>query len=205
MSPVREATIIFIGGPSTSGKSTLARAIGSSFDARVVDTDLVWVSMQRLLPLDHEIHLFHNPEVWTLPAEELLDRYFRISRVVCLGLEAAVALCASHGFNAVFEGCWVLPEFAAQKTYAGYDAHASIRALFLYEPSLDALAERLVRRESGGQTPLPVGLAGAHTLMQHEFGVAIRGQAEGLNLPVLEPEPFETLLERAREALQLSA
>jgi hypothetical protein len=59
-------------------------------------------------------------------------------------------------------------------------------------------------RESGGQAPLPARLADAHTLMQYEFGLAIRRQAEDLNFPVLEPEPFETLLERSRKVLEIS-
>jgi hypothetical protein len=74
------ARLILIGGCSNTGKSTLARALGATLGAPIVDTDLFWMVLQGVMPLDSDVNVFRwplgDPAVWSLPTDELLDRYF---------------------------------------------------------------------------------------------------------------------------------
>jgi 2-phosphoglycerate kinase len=195
--------IVLIGGPSTTGKSTLARAIGAAMDARVVDTDLFWMALQRLLPPEHDINLFRAADVWTLPADDLLARYLRVATVVCQAIEAVVLHYASIKKAAVIEGCWLLPDFAVQSEFAGYPVQAPIGALYLREPSLDQLAQQLLVRADGWHAEQPKAIQDAHALMQWRFGVEVNQRAKVLGLPVIDARPRATLVDRALQVLKL--
>ena len=95
-------------------------------------------------------------------------------------------------------GFWVLPEFAAQSSFNGIEITGGVRSLFLYEPDIDALKERLYDRD--GERGMPSDQPG-RLRMFHEHGLLIKQRAEALGLPTLEARPFETLLERALAAL----
>ena len=150
-------TIIFLGGPSATGKSSLARALGACLDARVIDTDLFWMALRRAIPPEAapDLHFFTRDESWLQPIDELVQQYLSVARFVCNAIENVVTHYAAIGTTAVIEGCWVLPDFAVQAGYAGCRFQAQRRALFLYEPSPTALATRLATRENGGQPPPP--------------------------------------------------
>lgn len=159
------------------------------------------MAIQRVQPLDNDINLFHSDDVWSLPADELLDRYLRVSAVVCRAMEAVVLHYASRGIAAVIEGCWLLPEFAGRSDYAGHVIQAPVKALYLQEPSLEQLSRSLITREDGWHARQPKAVQDAHTQMQWQFGRAVSQRAGALGLPVLESRPFDTLLARALAAL----
>jgi len=197
--PERAWTILFIGGCSAVGKSTLACACAAHLDARVVDTDLFWMVLRRTVPYDvaPDLHFFTSEACWSLPTDELVERYLRVSRFVCDAIEVVVAHYASIGVTAIIEGCWVLPAFALQERYAGRDNASVRKALFLYEPSIDELKQRLRVRPGGSPEREPKSVRDANVQMQWQFGLEIKRQAEALGLPVLESRPYDTLLDRA--------
>jgi 2-phosphoglycerate kinase len=161
------------------------------------------MALQRVLPPDDPIHLFHSDLVWSLPHDDLLDRYLRVSTSVCQALEAVVAHYSSIGVDAIIEGCWVLPEFASQPVFADRPNSAVLKPLFLYEPSSGELSDRLLKRDDGWHARQTPGAQANHVHMQWEFGNTIKRRAEALAMPVIESRPFDTLLERALAALEL--
>jgi 2-phosphoglycerate kinase len=125
--------------------------------------------------------------------------------VVCQAIEAVVVHYDSIGVAAVIEGCWLLPEFAVQREYAGRNLSSQVHANYLHEPSIAELSHRLLRREDGWHARQPGGFRAAHAQMQYQFGMEVKRRAEAIGLPVIDSRPFDTLVDRAIGALHLSA
>ena len=73
-----------------------------------------------------------------------------------------------------------------------------VRSLFLYEPEIAALKERLYSRD--GELGLPSNQP-SRLGMFYEYGLLIKERVEAVGLPALESRPFETLFDRGPEAL----
>jgi hypothetical protein len=74
-----------------------------------------------------------------------------------------------------------------------------VRSMFLYERSKELLRERLYRRD--GEEGLPKSQpARIHAF--DEYGRLIAEEAARRGLPVLESQPFSTLLSRAEATLE---
>ena len=192
-------TILLIGGTSAAGKTTLAESLAARFQARYIDLDLFWIVLHRTVSPEvaPELHLLDGDSVWDEDPDKLVDKYWRVSAYVIRAVEPVIAHHHIIGRPVVLEGCWVLPAFAMQRTYAGVDTGDSVRALFLCEPELAAIETRIRARRRPGIERLPKTAQLNHLEMQRRYGLAIATQAEALGLPVLEARPFESLEARA--------
>ena len=202
MAGEREWTVLLIGGGSATGTTTLGEALARRFDARYIDLDLFWITLQRALPSDVEpaLHLFEAESVWEEAPSSLVERYVRAASYVSWACERLVAHHCLIDTAAVIEGSWVLPSFATQGTYDGHDTGPKVRSLFLFEPSAQEIESRIRGRRDWLQK-LPAESQRNHVEMQALYGIEIKRRAEALGLPVLESKPFETLEARALVAL----
>ncbi len=197
----RTWSVLFIGGASATGKSTLAEKLGAHFRLPVVDSDLFWLVLRRMIPesLEPVLHVFHGEETWSQPVEVLVEQYLEVSQLICKAVEILVWHYHRTRDGAVIEGTWLLPSFCAQ---ASFDGHAvPTHSLFLYEPSRKALEGRLAGRPDGWFHSQPQALQERQLEMHYAYNVEIRRSAAALGLRCLESEPFETLLDRALETL----
>jgi 2-phosphoglycerate kinase len=195
--------VLLIGGCSCTGKSTLSRDLASRLDARVVDTDLFWMVLGRAVPIEvaPDLHYFTSEECWSLEPRELVERYLSVSRYVCRAIEDLIAHFDILGTAAILEGCWLLPEFAIQGTYAGRQVGQRVRSLFIQEPDVSQLEHRLLSREPRASRWESATKWRNFVEMQYSFGLEVRQEAESLGLPVLESRPLETLVDRTLAAL----
>ncbi len=62
----RDWTVLLIGGGSATGKTVLGEALARHFEARYIDLDLFWITLQRALPPEVEprLHVFEQKSVW---------------------------------------------------------------------------------------------------------------------------------------------
>jgi len=197
----RDWHILLIGGGTGTGKTRLSEELARHFSVRAVEGDVLRWSIESVVSpgSDRDLHIFHDPSFWELPVEEMVERSLRWSARLC---EINAAVLVRHHFvnrPIILEAVWVLPEFAAQTRFGDVDLSGRIRSLFLYEPDIDLLRERLYGRDGALGLPSnqPRRLASFH-----EQGLVLKQRAEALGLPVLECRPFETLFERALAALQ---
>jgi 2-phosphoglycerate kinase len=195
-------TVLLIGGASATGKSTLAESLAHRFNASYIDADLFWIVLNAVVSAEVEpvLHLFESDSVWELPVDELVSRYFAVSKYICRAIEPLIAHHDIIGRRAVIEGCWLLPVLATQGVYANRHV-AGVRALFLHEPKANEVEERIMGRTSGWLRSMTPTARRNHIEMQQRFGDAVKRQAEALSFPVLESQPFDTLIERALTAL----
>jgi 2-phosphoglycerate kinase len=154
-----DPTILLIGGPSVAGKTTLAESLSRRLGARYIDLDLFWIVLHASVPPEvaPELHLLDGPlaggvDVWESPPAELVERYRRVSAYVARAIEPVIAHHHIVGRRVVIEGCWILPSFAVQRSYADRDTGDAVQAIFLLEPDIAAIEARIRPGRPSGWT-----------------------------------------------------
>jgi 2-phosphoglycerate kinase len=195
-------TILFIGGSSATGKSTVAQELGRKFDVTVVDLDLFWMVLQRTVPADlaPALHFFHQESARALSAETLVERYFEVSRFICAAIEDVVLHYSRVRMGAILEGTWLLPDFTIRGDYAGHRVD-DVSSVFLLESSKDELRKRLVSREDGWFRSEPETFQHTQLEMHLLYGQRIAIEAASLGLPVVESGALNSLTERTLAAV----
>jgi 2-phosphoglycerate kinase len=196
--------VLLIGGSSCSGKTTLAESLAYRLHARYIDLDLFWIVLRRATSPEAspDLHLFDDDAIYGRhDPGELVEMYQRVSRVVCDAVEPVLAHHDIIGRRVIIEGCWLLPDFAAQERYAGRSLDRPVRSLFIHEPSLEAMENRMRERSGGWIEAQSPESRQNHVQMQWQFGEALKERAAEFGLPVLESAPFESLETRALQVL----
>jgi 2-phosphoglycerate kinase len=208
MAPERDWTILFIGGPACTGKSTLAQGLARQFEVQIIEVDYFWHVLRDAMPDDHAINQLHSDAVWSQP-HMLIGHYLEVSNFVCQSIQTVVASLISKRQTAILEGASLLPSFTAQESYGGHavqrtysrhDSGALLKALFLIEPDVAEMRRRLSARDAWIFSE-PAAEQELFFEMQNDYCLEIARQAETLGLPVLESRPFGTLLDRALDAI----
>jgi 2-phosphoglycerate kinase len=199
-------TVVLIGGPSATGKSTLADLLAGRLGTSRVDLDLFYIALRGAVPPDAAPLGLHQQDesFWAKPAQELVDLYLSLQTYLSRAFEPVLAQFLRTGRSAVMEGTWLHPAFASQSTYGGYDAMGAVRGLFLYEPEFGEMERRRRQRANPWDRMSSAAVMENVATMRHMLGLELKRQAEALGLPVLESRPFETLERRALQALGLT-
>jgi 2-phosphoglycerate kinase len=208
--PERDWTVLFIGGMTTCGKSTLAEALGRHFEARVLEMDLYALVLTNALPDDANLakQLFARKSVVSLPSEDQAEGLEQWAAFVSQAMEVVVADRLIAKQPSIIEGVWALPSLAARESYktgqgiqpVAVPEPGECRALFLVDPDMEELKKRLEDRYGQGWLASNPGNAE----MNHLYGLKVAADAAAFGLPVLECRPFDTLFDRALVALNSS-
>ena len=137
--------------------------------------------------------------MWSRPPEELCDRLIAVGRVVSDALEIVVAHHVATDAPLVLEGDDLLPAMAARGSFASLDVGRRVRAVVLVEPDEAAILDAMLARGRG---------VDRHTEREQRtqaraswlYGEWLRREAEAHGIPVIEPRPWATLLDRAMPA-----
>ena len=195
-------TILLIGGPSASGKTTLAESLAMRFGLQHIDIDLIYMTLRRAMPPDiAPIRLYEqNEEYWARPGDELIEDHLRFRVWFCRALEVVVAQQYRRGRPTVMEGTWLSPPFANQGVYDGFKVDR-VRAIFLYEPAQHATEHRRRRRANPWDRTFAPSVMRNIAALRMRLGQDLKREAEAERLPVLVSRPMETLEARALAAL----
>ena len=111
--------VLLIGGPSATGKSTLAEALARRYDARYLDSDLFYIAFRKVVPAESAPVGLHAQDeaFWARPPDELVRDYLALQAYMCQALEVVVAQHCRAGQRVVMEGAWLLPAFVKQGVY----------------------------------------------------------------------------------------
>jgi 2-phosphoglycerate kinase len=196
----RDWQILLIGGGTGTGKTRLSEELARHFDVRVVEGDILRWAVEAAVAegVDPDLHVFRDTSMWELPWQDILERSMRLAVRMCRINEAVLARQHYVKGPLILEAFWITPEFARQGVYDGVEMAAEVRSLFLYEPDVEVLRERIYGRD--GERGLPSDQP-SRLAMFYEHNLLMKQRAEALSLPILESWPFETLLDRALAAL----
>jgi 2-phosphoglycerate kinase len=204
MSGALAPLIVMIGGPSATGKSTLAEALSPRFSLQHIDLDLFYIALREVVPPENApVTLYpQDEEFWANPVDELVRAYLELQEFIAAALEGVLASLVARRRPAVIEGTFLLPALAAKRTFKDVDS-GDVRAVFLFEPDATEMDRRRRARQDPWSRVFSEPVMRNIAAMRHAHGLELKRQAEALGLPVLECLPFETLEERAVTALRL--
>ncbi len=188
---------LLIGGISGTGKSTVARQLARRFDIPWLQVDLFRLAFQHsraTLPRGNEaLYLFWDrPDVWRLPPEQLRDGLIETGEAMSPALEIVTASQVDHAGPMVLEGDGILPSLRDYPLLRERVAVGQVALVFLVEPDEDILLGNMLARGRG----MEARPAAEHRTEAHAkwlFGQWLMIEAERYSLPVLTPQPWDTL------------
>lgn len=193
-------TVLLIGGPSSVGKTTVAREIARKFGVSCLQVDDLRLALQRsrvTLPEGTDALYFfeETPDVRRLPPERLRDGLIAVGEVMSPAIEVVIENHVDQAVPIVIEGDGILPSLLVRPPVRVRAIGKQVRAVFVVEPDEAAIRATFVARGRGisGWSEQEVQIDARAKWL---YGQWLTGEARRYGMPVLEPRPWETLIER---------
>ena len=202
-------SVLLIGGPSGTGKTVLAKQIGLRAGVSWLEVDDLRLALQRsrvILPEHTEALYFFEktPRVWEMPAERLRDGLIAVGRVMAPALEVVIENHVDTAAPVVIEGDGILPSLFARPPVQDRSVNGNVRAVFLVEPEEEVIFANMLARKRGIAARTEAELR-TEARAKWLFGRWLADEASHYGLPVVEPRPWLTLLERVMMAVNTSS
>jgi 2-phosphoglycerate kinase len=200
----RSWKVLLIGGNSGAGKTTVVREVARHFDVPWLQVDDFRLMLQHNTDpeSDPALHYFDGlSQVYRNPPELLTEWRIATAQRTSHAIEVVVANHASFGGPAILEGDDIVPALAAQSSFAGLRVEdREVRAIFLIEEDENLIASNMGER-GRDFTTRPAEEQVNHVRMSLLYGQLLMREAERYGVPVLKPQPSETLTSRVLSAL----
>lgn len=183
-------SIVLVGGPSGVGKSGLAHALAIETGSTVAQVDDLQTAIETLVPPDRipDYHRLATTYQRTEDPEEICRATEQLASWFDPAVRGVIANRVESRTSTVVEGDFISPEVAAEARSLG------VRSVFLLGSEAD-LRANFVRRDGDEQA----GRAAISAALSRRLADRCRA----LGLPCLDARPFDTLLSRALDALDL--
>jgi 2-phosphoglycerate kinase len=195
-------TILFIGGPSSVGKTSAAKRIATISGATLLQADDVWLALKRAIdPKDSPLlHALSTPDVWRRPVAELVATKRELAELISSSLEFVVATHLWQEERVVIEGVWITPEFAARPMFHEATAGERCRAAFVIEVDASRIHETMLTKRGafGHWTDED---RKAFAAVEASYARWLRTQALMRNIPTVDAKPVGHLAERILAAI----
>ena len=194
--------VFLIGGHSASGKTIAAKRIGLSLGVPWMEVDDLRLAFQRAraaLPSGTEALYFDKePHYWRRPPEEQCDALIAVGEVMSAPLEVVIENHVDQSAPIVIEGDGILPSLLSRPPVL--ERAAAVRAVFLVEPDESAVLANMPARgrHISGMTQKELRNEARAKWLHGQW---LAREAARYNLPVMEPRPWETLVERLIDLL----
>jgi 2-phosphoglycerate kinase len=177
--------IVLIGGATGTGKSTVASEVAHRLGInRVTCTDVVRQTLRAFFPPD-QMPSIHRSSFDSPPGEPVVDAFLEQTKVVAIGVEAAVSRAILEGWSMVVEGVHVVPGMLTVSA----DARV-VECVLMIEDEESHAGHFLVRdATSGGERPVRKYLDRLDDIRRLQDWVVER--ARDHNAPVFESSDVE--------------
>ena len=192
--------VVFVGGAPGVGKTSLARPLAERLGMNLTFVDDIYLVLERMtdperFPAIHEWRL--NPDrVLALDAVGMLNHTKEVSAIVSQALAPVVADRLDAEIPTVFEGDFVQPAFAASETFDTFSAAGRVRSVFVHD-TLEQFAANIAAREGEDQP--------RRAEISWNYSEWLRRECERVGVPSLAARPWETVVDRALDALGITA
>ena len=192
--------LVFVGGAPGVGKTNVARPIAERLGMSLSHVDDVYLVLERMtdpvrFPAIHEWRL-HPDRVLALDAAGMLEHTKEVSAIVAQAITPVIAERLESGIRTVFEGDFLQPGFASSEAFDGVLATGRVRSLFVYD-TLEQFAANIAARE-GEEQPRRAEIS-------WNYSEWLRAECQRLRVPSMSARPWETVVERALDAIGAAA
>lgn len=197
--PARAWDVLLLGGPSGAGKTAVSYRLARYFAIGITEVDDFQVLLETMTTPEQQpaLHFWRtHPDPFSLTPEQNVESLIRIGHAMAPGLEAVIANHLETGTPVVLEGDFLLPALAALPMYAGIPNQGRVRALFVVEDDEQQLVQNFLQREPAN------GPQRTRAQASRLYALWLRQEAARHGLPILPSRPWETVFDRALDALQ---
>lgn len=211
MGPGREGrgSVLLIGGPSGTGKTTVAEQLGLRLGIPWLQVDDLRLALQygrvTLPRRTSDLYFFlETPAVWRLPPERLRDALIAVGEAMVPSIEIVVANHVDQSAPAIIEGDGILPALLARPMVRERALAGHVRAVFLAEHDEHALLSS-IRAPGRGTADQTEEELRTEARAKWLYGRWLADGASALGLPVVEARPWGSLVDRIAAALRPAA
>jgi len=184
----RNWTVLFIGGSSGTGKSSIAYEIARFYGVNVLEVDDIHLSVETVTTKEH-FPAIHTSLNWrSIGVEGNVDWLIDVSKEITLVLRALVDRHLEDQLPVIIEGDFIYPEFTAS-----FD-NPEVKSIFINEPDINQIMQNYLSREGGDLQQYRAEISIA-------YGQWILDTCKQKNIRVIEARPWDTALARAIESL----
>jgi 2-phosphoglycerate kinase len=192
--------VLLIGGVSGAGKTTIARQLGlqSGFPWLQVDDLRLALQWSRVsLPeRTKDLYFFlDTPGIWRLPPERLRDGLISIGELLSPAIEIVIENHLTTSAPLILEGDAILPSLFNRPILQNRRRNKYLQTVFLIEPEEENILRNIKERARGieGLTDEEIKNEARTKWL---YGQWLAEEALHFNLPILEPRPWDSLIER---------
>lgn len=195
--------VLLIGGPSGVGKTIAARQLGQRSGIswmQVDDLRLALLRSKATLPERTDVlYFFQDHHAWQLPPEQFCKGLIAVGEVMSPAIEVVVENHVDTDAPIIIEGDAILPSLVARPEVRKRMQNGQVQAVFLIEPEEQIILSNMLAR-GRGIDQYTEAEARTEARAKWLYGQWLTQEAQRFHLPVLEPHPWETLIERIRAA-----
>lgn len=194
----RSWDVLLIGGASGVGKTSVSYHLARHFDVGITEVDDLFIALETLTAPEQQpvLHYWRtNPEAANLTAEGIVELQIAVSRVLSPAIAAVIANHVEECAPIVLEGDYLLPELLARQDETTRATMNRVKGVWLYEPDAAQITHNYALREPGE------GDQSGRAHVSWLFGHWLKDECQRYGLVALPSRPWETLIERIKEAI----
>lgn len=186
MNADREWTVLFLGGPSGTGKSSVAYALARHYGINVLEIDDIVEALKAMAGKDvfPALHHWSGADWMDVGIAGNVEWLVSVGREIAPAIRAVVENHLEGDVPVIIEGDFLAPAFACSFN------SPKVKALFIHEPEEGQIVENYLAREGGPAQTYRAAISAA-------YGQWIKDECEKLGIPLLESRPWDTTVERA--------
>lgn len=191
MSIDRNWTVLFIGGSSGTGKSSLAYEIARFYGVNVLEVDDIHLSVETVTTKQSfpAIHYWNTGVNWKdIGVDGNVKWLIDVSKELTQVLKALVDRHIEDKLPIIIEGDFIYPEFT------GTFDNPEVKSIFVNEPDVNQILQNYLSREGDDLQQYRAEISVA-------YGKWIVDTCKKNNIRVIEARPWDTVLTRAIDSL----
>lgn len=187
----RNWTVLFIGGPSGTGKSSIAYEIARYYGVNVLEADDLFIAAETVTTRERfpAIHYWDTGINWLdIGVDGNVNWLIDVSREMVSVLRAIADRHLEDKLPVIIEGDFIHPEITMS-----FDS-PEVKSVFIQEPDKSQIMQNYLSRESGALQEYRAEISVA-------YGKWIADTCRQNNIKVIESRPWDTALTRVVESL----
>ena len=191
MNDDRNWTVLFIGGASGTGKSSLAYEIARFYGVNVLEVDDVHLSVKTVTTKENfpAIHYWSTGINWKdIGVEGNVNWLIDVSKEMAPVLKELANRHIEDKLPIIIEGDFVYPEFTVSFE------NPEVKSIFVQEIDKNHILQNYLSREGGDLQPYRADISVA-------YGKWISDTCRKLGIRLIEPRPWDTVLSRTIKCL----